>query len=1238
MLAAGPLTLSDAGGSIAINGPSAGLTLNGGGTARLLQVNAGVTATFSGLIISGGSATVGGGVYNQGTATFTDCTIAGNSAAGNGGGLANIGVLNLVECTVSGNTAGGGGGGLYSDSRASLTACTVSGNTASGGGGIDEGAGGPDRATLGDTIVAGNAGSGSSASDIGGPDAANVVGTYDLIGPGGSGGIGNGSGGNIVLSSLADLGLAPLGNYGGPTSTIALLPGCPAIGAGTDNLIPAGGSTDQRGEPRVVAGAVDIGAFESQGFTLTPAAGSTPQSATIGTSFANPLALSVSAKNSVEPVIGGVVTFTVNPSGIAGATLSAGTATIGAGGSAQVTATASSSAGQYTVTATTAGAPPVSFSLSNQEQVAFSGLSDQSIVYGTASATFSGKISDGSLVASGEDVGVTLDGVTQQATIGSDGSFSTTFNDSAGLGVANSPYTVGYSYSGDGTFPAASQTTTLTVTQAAPTVSVADAGGTYDGSTFVASATVSGVDGHAFPSLEGIGLSLSYYAGSTATGTPLGEPPSAAGTYTVQAGFAGSTDYAPATAQATIAIAQAVPEIAWVAPASIVYGTALGASQLDAAASATGNFAYTPAAGSVLGAGVQTLSVTFTPNDTVDYAMAAATTTITVAQAGPTITWVAPASITYGTPLGSGQLDAAASVPGSFSYDPAAGTILGAGAQTLSVTFTPTDGTDYTSATATTTIAVAQAIPAITWTSPASIVYGTALGAAQLDAIATVPGTFAYEPGAGVILEAGSQTLSVTFTPNDSIDDTTATATTMITVAQATPTITWNPPSSITYGTALGASQLDASADVAGSFAYTPAAGTVLGAGSQTLSVTFTPTDSIDDTTATATTTITVAQAANAITWNSPASIVYGTRLGAAQLDATATVPGTFVYNPAAGSVLRAGIQTLSVTFTPTDTVDYATATAMTTIIIAQATPTITWNPPASIAYGTPLGSGQLDAAASVPGTFIYAPAAGTILSAGDQTLSVTFTPADGTDYTSATATTTITVAQATPSLTWNPPAPITYGTGLSASQLDATAKQLGATASVPGTFAYEPPAGVVLGAGSHTLSVIFTPTDGADYTSATATTTINVAQATPAITWNAPGPITYGTPLGPGQLGATSGLDGSFSYIPAAGTILGAGVHTLAVTFTPSDPADYTTATATETINVAQATPAITWTSPGSIAYGMVLTSTQLDAGTDVGGTFRYAPAEGTILARGSTRSRSPSRPPTPPTTQRRR
>jgi hypothetical protein len=152
----------------------------------------------------------------------------------------------------------------------------------------------------------------------------------------------------------------------------------------------------------------------------------------------------------------------------------------------------------------------------------------------------------------------------------------------------------------------------------------------------------------------------------------------------------------------------------------------------------------------------------------------------------PQITWPTPAPITFGTAVSATQLNATANVPGTFVYSPAAGTILSAGAQILSVTFTPTDSTDYTTAAASVVLAVNQAVPTLTWSAPAPITYGTALSATQLNATANVPGTFAYSPAAGTILSPGSQTLSVTFTPNDTTDYTTATQTVPLTVNPST--------------------------------------------------------------------------------------------------------------------------------------------------------------------------------------------------------------------------------------------------------------------------------------------------------------------------------------------------------------------------------------------------------------------------------------------------------------------
>jgi len=272
--------------------------------------------------------------------------------------------------------------------------------------------------------------------------------------------------------------------------------------------------------------------------------------------------------------------------------------------------------------------------------------------------------------------------------------------------------------------------------------------------------------------------------------------------------------------------------------------------------------------------------------------------TYTVSQAKPTLTWPSPAAITYGTPLSGTQLDATANVPGTFSYKPPATTLLAAGTQALSVTFTPTDTTDYTTATTTVSLTVNQAKPMLTWPSPSAITYGTALSGTQLDATANVSGTFSYNPASGAVLKAGTQTLSVTFTPTDTTDYTTATTTVSLTVNQAKPTITWPSPAAITYGTALSGTQLDATANVSGTFVYNPPAGTVLSPGNQVLSVTLTPTDSTDYTSAAAQVNLLVNQPQALISFKPP-YVAFGTVTEGATPTITVTVS-----NPGAASLI----------------------------------------------------------------------------------------------------------------------------------------------------------------------------------------------------------------------------------------------------------------------------------------------------------------------------------------------
>ena len=105
---------------------------------------------------------------------------------------------------------------------------------------------------------------------------------------------------------------------------------------------------------------------------------------------------------------------------------------------------------------------------------------------------------------------------------------------------------------------------------------------------------------------------------------------------------------------------------------------------------------------------------------------------------------------------------------------------------------------------------------------------------------------------------------------------------------------------------------------------------------------------------ATAPTGLTVTKATPpTITWATPSAITYGTALSATQLNATDTLPGTFVYSPAAGSVLAVGSQTLGVTFTPTDSTDYTTATKNVTLVVNKDSAVATVSEtPTTEAYG----------------------------------------------------------------------------------------------------------------------------------------------------------------------------------------------------------------------------------------------------------------------------------------------
>jgi len=255
-----------------------GIRLDGNYASRIFNVAGGANVVLNSLTLTNGHSDEndwGGAIINSGTIGLTNCTLAGNyiDGSGAGGAIYNVGTLTVSGSTLAGNSAGYAGA-IRNETTCTLQNCTFNDNTAPNNGGAIEnvfgatmnilhctfygnsagGAGGGienylSQLNFTNTIVAVNTSddiynwSGSTVTAGG----SNIVQTLDN-----GGGTVNGS----VLS--ADPLLALLGNYGGPTQTMPPLPGSPAI----DSAVATTLNTDQRGFPRPLGLAPDIGAVE----------------------------------------------------------------------------------------------------------------------------------------------------------------------------------------------------------------------------------------------------------------------------------------------------------------------------------------------------------------------------------------------------------------------------------------------------------------------------------------------------------------------------------------------------------------------------------------------------------------------------------------------------------------------------------------------------------------------------------------------------------------------------------------------------------------------------------------------------------------------------------------------------------------------------------------------------------------------------------------------------------------
>ena len=320
LLHAGTYTLTASGpatgnlqilGDVVLMGDGAGSTLiDGGGLDGIFYVSSNATVQIQDVTLRNGrSPGAGGAIHNQGDLTLLRTVLTGNSSVagsagpGRGGAIVSDGAnpsLTIADSTIANNTAQSAGGGILAGGDVSLTNVTVAGNrsTSGLGGGLYLFASA--RAVVSNATIAGNSAlkggglfventafigvapkvtssilAGNTASSE--PDcSASLDSSYDLIGNGagcfGPAGSHNKAG---TAASPLDPRLGELAANGGPTPTLALLAGSPAVNAG--NPAPAGSGaeacspTDQRGVRRNAT--CDIGAFETT--TACVAGGST---------------------------------------------------------------------------------------------------------------------------------------------------------------------------------------------------------------------------------------------------------------------------------------------------------------------------------------------------------------------------------------------------------------------------------------------------------------------------------------------------------------------------------------------------------------------------------------------------------------------------------------------------------------------------------------------------------------------------------------------------------------------------------------------------------------------------------------------------------------------------------------------------------------------------------------------------------------------------------------------------
>jgi hypothetical protein len=547
---------------------------------------------------------------------------------------------------------------------------------------------------------------------------------------------------------------------------------------------------------------------------------------------------------------------------------------------------------------------------------------------------------------------------------------------------------------------------------------------------------------------------------------------------------------------------------------------------------------------------------------------------------------------------------------------------LAVGAYTNTVTFTNLN--DGVTQSRQFVLTVSQTAPLLSWSAPSPVTYGAALGSNQLNATANVPGSFAYNPSVGAVLNTGTNILSVIFTPTDKIDYSNATNAVAFVVLPASLTViasnatrTYGQSNPAFTGTITGLQNGD---NITATYSSSATSNSPVG----TYPITPTladPNNRLTNYTVNVSNgTLTITMATPLLSWITPPAITYGTVLDSNQLNATANVPGGFAYAPPAGTVLNTGTNILSGIFTPTDMVDYNSATDIVNLVVLPAPLAVTASNACQV-YGqaNPAFTGTitgLQNGDNITATFSSSATSNSPVGTYPVTPILVDPNNRLTNYIVSLTNGTLTITMATPLLSWITPPAITYGTALDSNQLNATA-------NVPGSFVYNPLAGMILNTGTNILSGIFTPADMVDYNSATDIVNLVVLPAPLTVTASNAFQV-YGQ-ANPAFTGTITGLQNgdniTATYASSATSNSPVGTYPITPTLVDSNNrlTNYTVSVSNGTLTITMATPLLTWITPPAITYGTALDSNQLNATANVPGSFAYSPSAGTVASPGA-------------------